>query len=210
LQNPEAQFHKKITIEDVLNSSPVALPLRLLDCSSISDGAAALILCPLDRAREYKDNIVKITGSGQASDSLALHAREKICTFRSTVNAARMAYKQAGVKPEDIDVAEVHDCFTIAEICAIEDLGFVKKGEGGKAVEEGQTTLDGEIPINTSGGLKARGHPVGATGIAQVVEIVKQLRGDAGKRQVKGATLGLAHNIGGSGASCVVHIMEAV
>ena len=121
-----------------------------------------------------------------------------------------MAYKQAKIKPKDIDVAEVHDCFTIAEILAIEDLGFFKKGEGGKAAEEGVTALDGDKPINTSGGLKAKGHPVGATGVAQVVEIVKQLRGEADKRQVKDARIGLTHNIGGSGASCVVHIMEAV
>ena len=208
LLNPEAQFHKKITIEDVINAPMVADPLTLLDCSPISDGAAALILCPLDRAKDYTDKIVKIIGAGQASDSLALHGREDICTFRATVNAARMAYEQAGIKPTDIDVAEVHDCFTIAEILAIEDLGFVKKGEGGKAVEEGRTARDGDIPINPSGGLKAKGHPVGATGVAQVAEIVLQLRGEAGERQIKDARIGLAHNIGGSGASCTVHIME--
>ncbi|HDO19744.1 MAG TPA: thiolase domain-containing protein [Thermoplasmatales archaeon] len=208
LLNPEAQFHRKITIEDVINAPMVADPLTLLDCSPISDGAAALILCPLDRAKDYTDKIVKIIGAGQASDSLALHGREDICTFRATVNAARMAYEQAGIKPTDIDVAEVHDCFTIAEILAIEDLGFVKKGEGGKAVEEGRTARDGDIPINPSGGLKAKGHPVGATGVAQVAEIVLQLRGEAGERQIKDARIGLAHNIGGSGASCTVHIME--
>ena len=207
--NPEAQFHRKITVEDVLNSPPVALPLRLLDCSPISDGAAALILCPLDKAKEYTDKIVKIIGSGQASDSLALHGREDICTFQATVKAAEMAYKQAKVTPKDINVAEVHDCFTIAEITAIEDLGFFKKGEGGKAVEEGLTARDGKIPINTSGGLKSKGHPVGATGIAQAVEIALQLRGEAGKRQVDDARVGLAHNIGGTGASSTVHIMEA-
>jgi len=210
LLNPNAQFHRKITVDDVINATPVSEPLTLLDSSPISDGAAALILCPLEKAKDYTDKIVKIIGSGQASDSLALHGREDICTFQSTVEAAEMAYKQAKIKPKDIDVAEVHDCFTIAEILAIEDLGFFKKGEGGKAAEEGVTALDGDKPINTSGGLKAKGHPVGATGVAQVVEIVKQLRGEADKRQVKDARIGLTHNIGGSGASCVVHIMEAV
>jgi len=210
LLNPNAQFHRKITVEDVINSPPVATPLNLLDCSPISDGAAALVLCPLEKAKEYTDKIVKIAGSGQATDSLALHGREDICTFMSTVKASREAYKQAGIQPKDVDVAEVHDCFTIAEILAIEDLGFVKKGEGGKAVEEGLTARDGEIPVNPSGGLKAKGHPVGATGVAQVAEIVLQLRGEAGKRQIPDARIGLAHNIGGSGASCTVHILEAV
>jgi len=138
LLNPHAQFHRKITVDDVLNSPKVADPLTLLDCSPISDGAAALILAPLDKAKEYTDKIVKIIGSGQASDSLALHGREDICTLKATVEAGRQAYKQAGIEPKDIDVAEVHDCFTIAEILAMEDLGFVKKGEGGKAVEEGE------------------------------------------------------------------------
>ncbi|MCD6411225.1 MAG: thiolase domain-containing protein [Thermoplasmata archaeon] len=210
LLNPNAQFHRKITVEDVINSPPVATPLNLLDCSPISDGAAALVLCPLEKAKEYTDKIVKIAGSGQATDSLALHGREDICTFMSTVRASREAYKQAGIQPKDVDVAEVHDCFTIAEILAIEDLGFVKKGEGGKAVEEGLTARDGEIPVNPSGGLKAKGHPVGATGVAQVAEIVLQLRGEAEKRQIPDARIGLAHNIGGSGASCTVHILEAV
>ena len=210
LLNPNAQFHRKITVEDVINSPPVATPLNLLDCSPISDGAAALVLCPLEKAKEYTDKIVKIAGSGQATDSLALHGREDICTFMSTVRASREAYKQAGIQPKDVDVAEVHDCFTIAEILAIEDLGFVEKGEGGKAVEEGLTARDGEVPVNPSGGLKAKGHPVGATGVAQVAEIVLQLRGEAEKRQIPDARIGLAHNIGGSGASCTVHILEAV
>jgi acetyl-CoA C-acetyltransferase len=153
---------------------------------------------------------VKIIGSGQASDTLALHGRKEICTLEATVHAAKMAYKQAGIQPKDIDLAEVHDCFTIAEILAIEDLGFVKKGEGGKAIDKKITTLNGEIPINTSGGLKAKGHPVGATGVAQVAEIVAQLQGEAGKRQVKDAKIGLTHNIGGSGASCLIHILEAM
>jgi acetyl-CoA C-acetyltransferase len=121
-----------------------------------------------------------------------------------------MAYKQANLTPKNIDFAEVHDCFTIAEICAIEDLGFVEKGKGGKAIDNKITTLDGSLPVNTSGGLKAKGHPVGATGVAQIVELTMQLRGEAGKRQVKDAKIGLAHNVGGSGATCVIHIMEAM
>ena len=208
--NPYAQFRKEIPIETVLKATTVAYPLGLLDCSPVSDGAASIVLCAAEKAKKYTDKPIKIIGSGQASDTLALHARRDICTLESTVHAAKMAYKQANKTPKDIDVAEVHDCFTIAEICAIEDLGFVKKGEGGKAIDNKITTLDGLLPVNTSGGLKAKGHPVGATGVAQIVEIVQQLKGDAEKRQVPDVRIGLAHNVGGSGASCTVHIMEAM
>jgi len=208
--NPYAQYRREITLEQVMNATPVAYPLGLLDCSPISDGAASIVLCAADKAREYTDKAIKIIGTGQASDTLALHARREICTLDSTVHASKMAYKQANITPKDVDVAEVHDCFTIAEICAIEDLGFVEKGEGGKAIDNKITTLDGSLPVNTSGGLKAKGHPVGATGVAQVVEVALQLRGEAEKRQVKDAKIGLAHNIGGSGASCTVHILEAM
>lgn len=208
--NPYAQYQREVTLEQVINASIVAYPLGLLDCSPVTDGAASVVLCAADKAKEYIDKPAKIVGSGQASDSLALHARREICTLDSTVNASHMAYKKANLTPKDIDFAEVHDCFTIAEICAIEDLGFVKKGEGGKAIENKITTLDGSLPINTSGGLKAKGHPVGATGVAQIVEVTLQLRGEAEKRQVKDAKIGLAHNVGGSGASCTVHILEAM
>lgn len=208
--NPYAQFRKEISIETVLKATTVAYPLGLLDCSPVSDGAASIVLCAAEKAKKYTDKPIKIIGSGQASDTLALHARRDICTLEATVHAAKMAYKQANKTPKDIDVAEVHDCFTIAEICAIEDLGFVKKGEGGKAIDNKITTLDGSLPVNTSGGLKAKGHPVGATGVAQIVEIVQQLKGDAEKRQVPDVRIGLAHNVGGSGASCTVHIMEAM
>jgi acetyl-CoA C-acetyltransferase len=208
--NPYAQFKRPIPLETVLKAPWVAYPLGMLDCSPISDGAAAVVLCAADKAKKYKDNPVKIIGSGQSSDMLPLHGRKNICTFESTVHAAKKAYKHANIKPKDIDVAEVHDCFTISEILAIEDLGFVKKGEGGKAIDNNITTLNGDIPINTSGGLKAKGHPIGATGVAQVAEIVLQLRGKADKRQIKDAEIGLAHNIGGAGASCVVHILEAM
>ena len=209
-RNPHAQFRKEITLQQALNASPVAYPLGLLDCSPVTDGAAAVVLCAADKAKDYVDSPVKIIGSGQASDTLALHGRRDITTLDATVHAAKMAYKQTGLQPKDIHFAEVHDCFTIAEICAIEDLGFVKKGEGGKAVHDHITTLDGRIPVNTSGGLKSKGHPVGATGVAQIIEVVKQLQGEAKERQIPDARIGLTHNVGGSGATCVVHIMEAM
>jgi acetyl-CoA C-acetyltransferase len=208
--NPKAQYQKELTVEQVLNATMVAEPLGLFDCSPISDGAASLILCPLERAKEFTDNPVKIIASSQASDTLSLHSRRDICTMDATVAAAKNAYRQANKKPKEIDLVEVHDCFTITEIVAIEDLGFVKKGEGGKASEEGLTALNGEISVNPSGGLKAKGHPVGATGVAQAVEIATQLRGKAGKRQVKDARIGMTHNVGGSGATAVIHIFEVV
>jgi len=208
--NPNAQFKREISIDAVINAPPVSYPLGMLDCSPVSDGAATVVLCAAEKAKKYIDTPVKIIASGQASDTLALHGRREICTFDSTVHAAKMAYKQANLKPKDIDVAELHDSFTIAEILAVEDLGFVKKGDGGKAIENKITTLDGELPVNTSGGLKAKGHPIGATGVAQIAEIVAQLQGKADKRQIKDAKIGLAHNIGGTGASCVVHILEAM
>ena len=208
--NPYAQYQRAVTLEQVVKASMVAYPLGLLDCSPVTDGSAAIVLCAAEKAKKYKDNSVKFIGSGQASDSLALHARREICTLDATVHASKMAYKQANLTPKDVDFAEVHDCFTIAEICAIEDLGFVKKGEGGKAIDNKITTLDGSLPINTSGGLKAKGHPVGATGVAQIVEVALQLRGEADKRQVKDARIGLAHNVGGSGASSTVHILEVM
>ena len=208
--NPNAQYKKPISIEYAINATIVADPLGLMDCSPVSDGAASIVLCAADIAKKYTKKPIKIIGSGQGSDTLALHARRDICTLDATVYAGKMAYKQAKIAPKEINVAEVHDCFTIAEICAIEDLGFVKKGEGGKAIENKITTLDGSLPVNTSGGLKSKGHPVGATGVAQIVEITQQLRGEAEKRQVKNARIGLTHNVGGSGATCVVHIMEVV
>ncbi|MGC8816733.1 MAG: thiolase domain-containing protein [Candidatus Hadarchaeum sp.] len=206
--NPCAQYHMRITVDNVLRSPPVVLPLKLLDCSPITDGAACVIVAPAEKARKMDRVPVHVIGTGQASDTISLHSRPSLTGLRATTEAARMAYKMARIGPEDVDVAEVHDCFTIAEIMAIEDLGFCKKGEGGKLTEEGQTEIGGKIPINTSGGLKGKGHPVGATGIAQVVEIVQQLRGEAGKRQVKGAEIGLTHNVGGTGGTAVVHIFK--
>ncbi|MEM3555815.1 MAG: thiolase domain-containing protein [Candidatus Micrarchaeia archaeon] len=209
-KNPYAHFQKRITLRDVMKSRKVASPLKLFDCSPITDGAAAVILAPLERAGKYTDTPVEIIASAQASDTLALHHRKSLTTLNATVEAARKAYAMAKLKPNDIDVCEVHDCFTIAEIIAYEDLGFFKKGKGGKAVEDGETALDGRIPVNTSGGLKGCGHPVGATGVKQAVEITWQLRGEAKERQVKGAEVGLTHNVGGSGATCVIHIMRRV
>ena len=208
LYNPKAQFRREITIEDVLESPIVADPLRLLDCSPISDGAATVIICKAEIARKFSDTPVYVIGSGMATDTIALHDRPDITVLYATVKAAKEAYKMARVEPKDIDVAEVHDCFTIAEILAYEDLGFCKKGEGGKLIDEEETEIGGRIPVNPSGGLKAKGHPVGATGVAQIVEIVTQLRGEAGKRQVSNAEIGLTHNIGGTGSSCVVHIFS--
>jgi acetyl-CoA C-acetyltransferase len=206
--NPYAQYHTEITVEEVMSSAPVAQPLKVLDCSPITDGAACVILAPADMAKQFTDTPVIIEGTGQASDTISLHDRPTLTGLRAAQEAARTAYKMARVEPEDIDLAEVHDCFTIAEIMAIEDLGFCKKGEGGKLTEQGETSIGGKIPINTGGGLKGKGHPVGATGIAQAVEIVLQLRGEAGKRQVNGAEVGLTHNVGGSGGTAVVHIFK--
>ena len=208
MHNPVAHFHRRVTVEDVISSQLVADPLRLLDCSPITDGAAAVILAPADKARQYTDSPVYIKASAQASDSLALSSRRDICTLDATVKAARHAYEQAKIGPKDLHFAEVHDCFTINELIAYEDLGFCKKGEGGKFMDSDQTMLGGRIPVNTSGGLKAKGHPVGATGIAQIVELYHQLTGQAGGRQVKGAEIGLAHNVGGSGATVAIHILS--
>ncbi|MFH1834939.1 MAG: thiolase domain-containing protein [Methanobacteriota archaeon] len=206
--NPKAQYQSEVSIKQVMNSSPVATPLKLLDCSPITDGAAVAILADEKSAKKYCENPVWIDASAQASDTLALHDRKSLCTMQAAIQAGKKAYEQAKVKLKDLDFAEVHDCFTIAEIMAIESLGFCKMGEGGKFTEDGNTARDGQIPVNASGGLKAKGHPVGATGIAQAVEATLQLRGEAGKRQIKGAEIGLTHNVGGSGATCVVHILR--
>nr|WP_319372723.1 thiolase domain-containing protein [uncultured Methanobacterium sp.] len=204
--NPLAQYPFEINVDKVLNSTMVADPLRLLDCSPVTDGAAAVILCPAEDARKYTDTPIYVKASAQASGTIALHDRRDITTIDSTVHASRTAYDMAGVGPKDIDAVEVHDCFSINGILAIEDLGFVEKGQGGPAVEDGFIQRDGDLPVNPSGGLKARGHPLGATGIAQAAEMVWQLRGDAGKRQVDGIEIGMTHNIGGTGGTAAVHI----
>ncbi len=208
VKNEYAQFRKHITIDEVLESKMVADPLHVLDCSPISDGAAVLVLAPMEVARKYNDTPIKILASSQASDSLGLAEREKLTELKSTVIAAKDAYKKAKLAPKDIDLVEVHDCFTIAEIVAMEDLGFYPKGRAAKAIADGETTLGSRLSVNTSGGLKGCGHPVGATGIKQACEIVTQLRGEAKERQVKGVEIGMTHNVGGSGATAVVHIMK--
>jgi len=207
--NPFAQYHLRPTVEDVINSVKVAEPLNILDCSPITDGAAAVILTTVEKAKELGKPIIKIIGVGQATSTIALHAREDIAGMDATRHAADMAYKMAGKKPEDIDVAEVHDCFTIAELVVMEELGFIERGKSGPAVEAGETKVGGRIPINTSGGLKSKGHPVGATGAAQIYALTEQLRCNMGVCQVEGAKVGLAQNMGGSGGSAVVTILEA-
>jgi len=186
----------------------VAWPMRLYDCSPVSDGAAVVLLVSEDLARKYSNHPVYVAGSGQASDG-ALHDRDSLTSIRSARLAGEEAYKMAGITPAEVDFAEVHDCFTIAEIIASEDLGFFKPGEGGKMAETGETSLAGSKPLNLSGGLKSKGHPVGASGVGQVVEVWKQLRGEAGLRQLPGKLkYGLTHNVGGTGQTTVVHIFE--
>jgi acetyl-CoA C-acetyltransferase len=208
--NPNAQFPSKLTVEGVLNSVMVADPLHIMDCSPVTDGAAAVILSSMDVAKKLSKNnpIIQIIGSGAATDTIALHDRADLTYLPAVEKAAATAYKMSGKNPKDIDICEVHDCFTIAEIIATEALGFFEKGQGGLAAEKGETRFDGKKPINTAGGLKSKGHPVGATGVAQVHEIVSQLRGAAGQRQVKGAKIGMTQNMGGTGASSVSHILE--
>jgi acetyl-CoA C-acetyltransferase len=207
-KNPLAQYPMEITVEQVLESSLVADPLRLLDCSPVTDGAAAVILCPAEDAHKFTDTPIYVKASAQASGTIALHDRRDITTIDSTVKAARIAYKMANLQPKDIQGVEVHDCFSISGLIAIEDLGFVEKGQGGPAIEEGMIEIDGTIPVNPSGGLKSRGHPLGATGIAQTAEIVWQLRKEAGKRQIDGIEIGMTHNIGGTGGTAAVHIFS--
>lgn len=207
VHNKYAQYKRAITIDDVLNSKMVADPLKVLDCSPITDGAAATILMEVEKAKSLGLDYVEVVASAQASDTLALHDRS-LTEIKATRIAAEQAYKQAGITSDKISMAEVHDCFTIAEIMAIEGLGFFEKGKGGKATLDGETQIGGKIPVNTSGGLKACGHPVGATGVKQIVEATWQLRGQAEGRQVENAEYALTHNVGGSGATAVVHILK--
>jgi len=210
LMNERAQYRSKITVDGVINSVKVADPLNILDCSPITDGAAACILVPADMVRKYNKPGVKVIGSGHATDTVALDDREDLTTLKAVTLSAQRAYDMAGKTAADMDLAEVHDCFTIAEIIVSESVCFCKPGEGGKAVVAGETALGGRIPINPSGGLKSKGHPVGATGVAQIVELTEQLRGEGGDRQVANARTGLAQNMGGSGGSSLVHILEAM
>lgn len=205
MKNPNAQFHSLITVDSVLRSSQIADPLKLLDCSPISDGAAALVISSRNTPRG-----VSIAASVVATDTLGLAKRKSLTSLSATVRAAEQAYAQAGIAAADVDVCEVHDCFTIAEILAMEDLGFFTRGKAAAAIASGETTLGTarRIVVNPSGGLKGCGHPVGATGVKQLVELVEQLRGEAKDRQVPHARIGLSQNVGGSGATSVIHIVK--
>ncbi len=207
--NPHAQFPFKVSLERVMSSTMVADPLRLLDCSPITDGAAAVLLTTVEVAKKMNRPYAVITGIGHASDTIALAQRENILKLEVVERSAQQALKMAGKSIKDIDFAEVHDCFTIAELMVMEAIGIVEIGQSGPAVMDGMTALDGDFPVNPSGGLKSKGHPVGATGVAQIVEAVAQLRGEADKRQVKNARIAMTQNMGGSGASSIVHILEA-
>ena len=206
--NPKAHIKKKITIDDVLNSPVVASPLKLLDCCPFSDGASAVILCDEAFAKKSGKPYIEVIGSGRGASPASVQTRKDITTIPSTVDAANQAYKMANLTPKDIDFVEVHDCFTIAELVDIEDLGFFPKGSGAQAVREGRTTLKGDIPVNPSGGLKSKGHPIGATGVGQVVEVFEQFTNKANERTVKDAEIAMTHNFGATGASAAVHIFK--
>lgn len=206
--NPVSQRQETIDIEDVIDARPIASPLTLKDCCPITDGASAAVLVSDTYAKAHGlDADVSLVGFGQSSDTLALQDRATLTRTRAAERAADRAYERAGITPDDVDVCEVHDCFTIAEILAVESLGFFERGNGARGARNGETDLDGRIPVNTSGGLLAKGHPVGATGVAQIVEITKQLEGRH-PNQVADAAVGLTHTVGGSGASCVVTVLE--
>ena len=206
-KNPQAHMRKIVTMEQVLAGKPVADPLTVFDCSLVSDGAAAILIVPVDRAKIHKR--IHVLACSQTSDHVALQNKPDITTLLAVKLSAERAYRMAGLRAEEIELAEVHDCFTIAEILAMEELGFCNKGEGGPYVASGVTALNGTKPVNTSGGLKSKGHPVGATGVAQLCDLVLQMRGDAGERQVARRSIGLAQNLGGSGATSVVTILGA-
>jgi len=208
LDNELAQFRKELTIEKAMNSLMIADPLTLYDCSPITDGAAAVIIVPWEDRADYEGIRVKVKSFSQASDTMSLHDRNDLTGFMTTKVAARKAFDRASLQPKDIDFLEVHDCFTIAEIMAIEDMGFFEKGKGGQVTLDGETARDGHLPVNASGGLKAKGHPIGATGVSQIVEVAKQLSGNAESRQLNDVQYGMTQNLGGSGSTIVCHILE--
>lgn len=197
-------FRKKLTLEQIKNSPIVASPLRIMDCCPVSDGAAALVLS----GKKFDDRSIKVAGSSVVADTISLAQRGDLTRFPAVEEAAKLAFKQANLTPKDIDVTEVHDCFTIAELIAMEDLGLCSRGEAFLLLRNGDTLISGSVPINPSGGLTAGGHPIGATGISQIFEITKQLRGEAGKRQISDAKVGLTHNVGGAGGTAAIHIMR--
>lgn len=208
IHNELAQFQKEITMDKALNSLMIADPLRLYDCSPITDGGCAVIIKPWDEAKKMDGPKMKVTSFAQASDTMSLHDRPDITGFKTTQVAAKKAFQRADLTPKDIDFVEVHDCFTIAEIVALEDMGFFGKGKAGPATLAGETARDGHLPVNNSGGLKAKGHPIGATGVSQIVEVFKQLNDLAGKRQLSDVQYGMTQNLGGSGSTIVCHIFE--
>jgi acetyl-CoA C-acetyltransferase len=205
--NPRARFRNPIDLDKVMNSKLVTDPLKVYDCCPLSDGAAAAVLCPADVAAEFHKKPIDIIGTAQTTGYSSLYEEASLVSFPATILAAKQAFDMAGITHHDVDVVELHDCFTPAEIVDSEDLGFFEKGKGGWAVEEGITQVDGKLPINPSGGLLSKGHPVGATGLGQTYEIVKQLRGEH-ENQVKGAEIGLSHNSGGTNAVCCVQILK--
>jgi len=209
-KNPNAHFRNKLTLAQVMGAGPVAEPLGMLDCAPLSDGAAAVVLGPMDLARKHTDTPIRIVASQVACDTMALHHRREVTRLESTVVAARRAFDQARRAPADVQVAEIHDAYTISALVSLEDLGFVEKGRAGPEFASGRFGPGGKTVVNTSGGLKAQGRPFGAVGVAQVVELVRQLRGEAKDRQVAGANLGLAQDVGGTGATTVVHLLERV
>ena len=208
LENPNAEFHKQVSVEDVMKSPLVADPLRLFDCSGIGDGAAAFVLAPLDQARKFTDSPVKVAASAVATDVLTLYQRPDITVFEASREASAQAYMMAGVHPDDVDLLEVHDAFSVLGIMALEDLGFARKGAGADLVNNGVCAKDGRLPTNTFGGLKARGHPVGATGVYQIAELALQLSNKAGKCQVDHPSVGLSQSVGGIGSTVAVHILK--
>jgi acetyl-CoA C-acetyltransferase len=208
VDNPHAQFRKEIDVETAMESPLVADPLRLYDFCPITDGSAALLFCPEDVAREYTDNYATIAGIAGATDTHVVHERADPTRMGGVVDSGREALSMADADPDDVDVAELHDMFTILELLQMEGLGFAEQGEGWRMVEAGETDRDGSLPVNTSGGLKSKGHPLGASGVAQGYEIYRQLTGEAGPRQVE-ADLGLACNVGGFGNCVITTVMQA-
>ena len=208
VDNPNAMFRSEISLEKAMNSTMVADPLRLMDVTPVCDGAAAVILAPKDKARKYTDTPIDIAGMGNAIDTIGLHDRESSFEMKATKEASKTAYNMANMEPDDIDIIELHDAFTIMSTLGLEDMGFVEKGKAPKAAKEGRISIDGDLPVTTMGGLKARGHPVGATGVYQTVEIAQQLRSEAGENQVEGAETGIAQNIGGTGSNVTVNILK--
>ncbi len=207
-KNPKAYYRQELNVDEILDSEVVASPLKKFDCCANADGSSCIILASADTARRITELPIWIIGLGAATDTMTLASRDSFTSLTCSREAAKQAYEMAGIGPDDIDIAEVHDCFTIAEILAYEDLGFAKPGEGVRLIENGETYIEGRIPVNVDGGLLSKGHPVGATGGSQIRTIVRQLRGEATESQVKGAEIGLVHNVGGIGQYGLVTIFR--